>query len=238
MATVICVDGLGGHPKTTFGGLMEALKEHDVVLVDTEFVYEHEDRVQFVLDAYRECGDKDVFLIGQSAGGSAVRVAAERLEKMGKHLSGVVLLSPAMPRGIPFMTTTLVDVMLPRWKELLLGLTIFSTEEEYRALVTPLPLASEYAVTNRRPISGVEGRMLAFLPPKFVGYSFPTLHIFGGKDRWIAPRAQRKLARKLAQRSKVTLHKVSKAGHLVLASNEKTEIIEMIREWIVSHSSS
>jgi alpha-beta hydrolase superfamily lysophospholipase len=239
-ATLICVDGLGGHPETTFGCLKKTLEQmgHKVVLIDTPGVRTHEDRVQLILDEYTLQHGGDIFLVGQSAGGSAVRIAAERLEKLGKCLTGIIQLSPAMPFGIVFMTWPLARVMKGRLWELFLGRSISTTMREYKTLVSPLSQEVEYEiVTSRQPVPGLEGRTLAFNPPRFVGYSFPTLHIFGSEDRWIAPRAQHILSKRLRKRSKTISYEVAGAGHLTLMSEKRNKIFALIQEWIGARSS-
>ena len=235
MSTVICVDGLGGHPEVTFGYLKKVLNKggHTVVLPSTFHVHSHEDRVHLALRAFDMCDDTSIFLLGQSAGGSAVRIAAERLSKVGRHLSGVIQLSPAMPFGILFMTPTLLRAIGKRWHELLRGEKIIPTREEYAALVSPLQREIQDRIVSwRQPISGKEARTLALAPPRFDGYTFPTLHIFGDQDKWIAPSAQFKLSKKLGKRSKVSVHEIKGAGHLTLASEKKEGVARIIQEWI------
>ncbi|MEX1120340.1 MAG: alpha/beta hydrolase family protein, partial [Candidatus Paceibacterota bacterium] len=224
MVTIICVDGLAGHPEYTFSALQSALEAngHIVNTIDTSAVASHADRVKLALCAY-DTAMKPVVFVGQSAGGSAVRIAAERLEKEGKPLAGVVLLSPAMPRGILFMTRALWSVMKGRVREVFLGKPIRPTEKEYTTLIEPLPFIEGFAaIRSRQVVSGIECRDLLF-PPKFVGYSYPTLHIWGVEDRWIAPSAQRKLNTMLKKSSEVTTHELPHMGHLTLASHRREE---------------
>lgn len=242
MATIICMDGLGGHPDTTFGSLRNVLESdgHKVVIIDTSSVVSHEDRVKLILEAYNNLGgNRDLFLLGQSAGGSAVRITAEKLENMGKLLGGVILLSPAMPFGVWFVTLSLMKVMLANLREFLFGQTVTITEIEHLTLVEPIAIkASPELITKRQPISCIEGRELAFYPPKFVGYKFPTLHIFGEKDAWISPRAQRVFSKMLRRSSTTVSSEILGAGHLTLASEKSGDVVRTIQEWIVAMSSS
>jgi alpha-beta hydrolase superfamily lysophospholipase len=236
MATVICVDGLGGHPETTFRELKVALESvgNRVIILDTTRVVTHEDRVKMIENEYAKQlnSSEQIFLVGQSAGGSAVRILAERLNRSGLHLSGVVLLSPAMPFGIYFMTAKLFLVMLVRFIQLLLGRTISMTDSEFEMLTSPIAEEMRDVISKRQMVSGVEGRKLAFFPPKFVGYSYPTLQIFGREDKWIAPRAQRKLGKMLRKHGEVTTFETDGAGHLTLASSEWQMVAQLIQRWI------
>ncbi|MFA6339100.1 MAG: alpha/beta hydrolase [Candidatus Paceibacterota bacterium] len=240
MAKIIYVGGLGHHPETTFKPIKDRLEQegHEVIILDTSHINTHEDRVQLVLKEY----DKyyigahigvDVFLLGQSAGGSAVRIAAERLEKEGKPLAGVILLSPAMPFGIFFMTLPLWNIMKKRWAEILFGKVINPTEEEFETLLAPLAKEGRAeTLASRRSISGIESRTLAFNSPRFVGYKFPTLHIFGDCDKWIAPSAQRKLSKKLRIRSDVCTREVEGTGHITFTSRKGDRVVSLIVGWI------
>jgi pimeloyl-ACP methyl ester carboxylesterase len=242
MATVICADGLGGHPSTTFGELKNELEGlgHIVILLDVDGIKTHSERVERLITCYTQIWKQGelIYFIGQSAGGSAVRIAAEKIfsnPRLPRLLTGVCMLSPAIPRGIFFLTWTLFCRMSYRLSELLLGKMIEMGEDEYASLV--LPIASDkYAevVANRQAISGAEGRELAFYPPKLESNHFKTLHIYGTDDRWIAPSAQRKLSFWMSRNLGIpmSIFAVEGAGHLTLASNKRKEVIEKIVEWM------
>lgn len=235
MALAILVDGLAGRPETTFGSLKDELEQggHRVVLIDTSRVVTHEDRVQLVLNCYNNSMDEEVFFIGLSAGGSAVQVAAERIGK-SEHLEGAILLSPAMPRGVFFMTRPLGWLILARLKNLLMDTTIVPTAEEYEELVSPLPEElREEILGARQPISSKEAFILTVRPPKLGKYHCPTLLIYGSEDRWITPQSYWELFRRIrAQGQAINIHEVAGAGHLVLASHKRSEVIETILDWI------
>lgn len=247
MATIVCADGLAGLPTMTFGTLRTALIEagHKALFVDMSHVETHEDRIGAVQKAYNQAlalGEK-VFLVGQSAGGSAVRVVAEDLCQVtgghsGEHLQGIIMLSPAVPSGQIFMTIPLCKVILRRAWDLLRGRMVNPTAEEYESLVAPLPeRVREHVIESRQAVSGIEARTLAFSPPPLRKIGVPVLHIFGNKDTWIAPYAQRKLAkrmRKIEEESDAFVQsiEIDGAGHLTLASELEGEVIERIVRWI------
>jgi len=236
MATIICVDGLGGHPKTTFGFLKKELvrQGHEVILLDTSGVRSHQDRIQLVLNEYYRHSGK-VFFVGQSAGGGAVRVAAEWLSKKKSPVAGVIQLSPSVPRGILFMTAPLWSVMKKRLWDLIRGNLVKTTGEEYKTLVGYVaPELRDEVYESRTPISCVEARELALYPAKFQGYGFPTLHIYGDRDPWISPKAQGRLNLQMSKYSTVTTHVVKGGGHLTLASDSRIKMSISILHWIGS----
>lgn len=242
MATIICMDGLGGRPEVTFHPLVSQLSAagHKVVFAPIDSIRTHTDRVARVIQAFNKASEdpqEKIFLVGQSAGGSAVRIAAERLTEMGRtaQLKGVIMLSPAMPMGILYMTKPLFKVMLGRFLDLILGRTIHATAEEYAQLVEPyVPDGKHDLVASRIPIPGPEARELALYPNRLRNYQVPTLVLYGDQDRWISPDAHRKLCGRLEQQSDldVTSQVVSGAGHLTLASHESDVALWKIQNWI------
>jgi pimeloyl-ACP methyl ester carboxylesterase len=241
MATIICMDGLGGHPQTTFGRLKTYLEQsnHKVVLLPIEGIETHEDRISRILtEYYRQDNPKYTFLLGQSAGGGAARVVAATLDYSNLPLGGVILLSQSMPLGVSYLTLSLAKRIIWRLPSLLLGKTIETTSDEYLDLVNPLsPELFEQSwfadiVSTRQDFPGKEARELAFWPRKFREYSFPTLAIYGDHDQWVSPGGHRKVCRKLERSSKVTKFEVEGSGHLTLASNRRMEVMEKIRTWI------
>lgn len=245
MALIICVDGLGGHPETTFADLARFLEvnRHHVTFADIEGIRTHEDRIQSVIQAFRNGqsmldemneDDRRIILIGHSAGGSAVRVAAARLRDEAS-LSGVVLLSQAMPRFTWYMTEALAKAMFWRSIDLLFARDIDMTSEEYTSLIQPAVSAKlRKSVDARQTIPGPEARTLAFWAPRLERYDKPTLVIYGERDQWISTNAHRKLCFKIARKctSHLESNEIPGAGHIILASDSSVQVIEMIKRWI------
>lgn len=160
MAILICMDGLAGCPGMTFGGLEKILTKngHSVILVDVEGIQTHDDRIKKVLSCYEHVrtnfpGEK-IFLLGQSAGGSAVRIAAESLEGLNQP-DGVILMSPAMPRFIWYGTPVLMKIMMKRLWQIICGKTLNSTDAEARKLLSPMSKdVCDAALFAREPIPG------------------------------------------------------------------------------------
>jgi len=240
LAIIICSDGLGGNPEVNFCNLKSELENagHKIVLVNTADVYDHEDRVNRVLKAYTDACSTNhslkIFLLGYSAGGSAVRIVAEKYNDSDGGPDGVIMLSPAMPRFVWFCTGTLVRIMFWRTFSLLFAKTLNMTENETSQLLGPLSKNMlDQLISASIPISTKEARKLAFFPNKFLGFKCPVLHIYGDADRWISPRAQRKLADMLRQKNPlVTSIQIPDSGHVILFSEHGNNVIKTIREWV------
>ena len=236
----VLVDGLGGNPRGTFEHLSRLLsgKEYRIILANTQQVRTHEDRVQAVLSAFSQATttdhNADIYLVGLSAGGSAARIIAERL---GNHsrLTGLIMLSPAMPRWVWFTTWTLAKVMLGHVREMILGRGFISlTTNEYLRLIAPAAgeEAQDYA-GNRIGISIAEARQLAFWPPGLGVCQCPTLIIGGDQDRWISPRATSTLAVMMTESGTRVDHCIIEgAGHLVTLPSTVETVADLIKRWI------
>ena len=238
MALYIYMGGLADNPEATTQLLKEKLEitGHTFVSVKVDGIITHDNRIARVINMfnhqYLKQGHKQIILVGQSAGGSAVREAAKRLEGHCA-LKGVVMLSPAMPRGIFFLTWTLFKRMARRIDDLLLGCSMDLTVEEHTALISPMESkALKAAVEARVQVPGNEARELAFLPPTFKPYSAPTLIIYGTEDQWINPKAQEKLIN-LMRKSGMYVERfiVYGAGHITLGSPKQNQVIETILSW-------
>ena len=236
MAIIICMDGLAGDPETTFGDLKRELEGvgHKVILIDVEGIENHSDRINRVSNCYKEARrnspEAKIFLAGQSAGGSAVRIATERMNENGPN--GIILLSPAMPRFIWFGTWTLLHIMVKRFRDLL-SKEIRLTDRELTRLLHPLPEKYlQKSLGNQHPISAEEARELAFFPPPFIGVNCPVLLIYGKQDRWIASKAQRKLAEMLKKKASVTEIPFEGLGHSTLISSRGHFVQFCIGKWI------
>ena len=244
MATIICVDGLGGSPSVTFDRLTTHAESagHRVVSVKTDGIVRHSDRVNRLICTYLDLKPilpegTDIFFVGHSAGGSAVMNSLRHL----KHLPrGVVLLSPALPRGVKYLTPQLLRVMVRNWREFIFGREINLSGHEFSLLSGPLVNASP----NIRPlpISGYEARDLALRAPSF--QSLPSeceiLHMWGEKDVWISLKGQMTLNDKLVEtsgRNRVTTVTFEKSGHALLHSLERDDVIKRILKWIKHRSS-
>ena len=235
----VLVDGLGGNPRRTFEQLSRLLsdQEYRIILADMQQVQTHEDRVQAALSAFSQATtdhNANIYLVGLSAGGSAARIAAERL---GTHprLTGLILLSPAMPRWVWFTTWTLAKVMLGYLWEMLFGRGYINIKTyEYTALIAPSDTEeAKEAAGHRIDISIEEARQLAFWPPSLGVCKCPTLIIGGDQDRWILPRAISTLAVMMTESgSRVDHCVIEGAGHLLTLPSTVETVADLIRGWI------
>lgn len=236
MSHVICVDGLAGNPNVTFNGLKTALEKegHKVHLMPVNDIVTHQDRVSRVSRVYEQVradfpNDRH-FIIGQSAGGSAVRLAVAKLDKEYQP-HGIILLSPAMPRGISFATKPLVRVMLRNVFSLIFRSQIALSDKDYSDLISPLPddVLSSLSGTQVL-ISTSEARELAFFPAQYLPISCNCTIIYGDCDRWINPDAQEKSANIMRRKRDLTKFviltcRIHGAGHFTLFHKETVDCI-------------
>jgi alpha-beta hydrolase superfamily lysophospholipase len=234
------MDGLGGTPYVTFSCLKERVEKegHKVVYLPVNGIKTHSDRVKRIIDGveafYKPEGK--LFLVGQSAGGSAVRIACEDLNT-AKKVSGIILLSPAMPRGIWYMTWTLFWTML-NWRyiwKLLLGIgEIVLRRLDYVQLISPIKCdLLDHASSRISPISSQEIRELAFNPPSLQPIHVHTLIIYGKRDKVIRPASFHQLARKIGRVSRsCEVVCFGEAGHTTLLSKGRCTVVERILKWV------
>jgi pimeloyl-ACP methyl ester carboxylesterase len=239
MATVICMDGLGGHPEVTFGELKIELERggHKVVYAEVEGINSHDERIQRIVDAFykeRFTAQDKIFLVGQSAGGGALRSAAKVLSRRNEEVSGVILLSPSMPRFEWFMTKPLAKCILRHLWRLFLAQDINSTQEQYESIIDPVAAELKTKVIeNRLALPGRESRTLAFWPPPLTCYSYRTLYVYAEHDNWIATSAHKRLCLKLSKLvPSFTEYEVLGSGHITLLSEKRSEVISKIVNWI------
>lgn len=238
MATVIFCDGLAGDGKLKFWDISNTLEVHGhtIRFANIRNVRTHDDRVQAVRNEVESVrsGEK-IILVGFSAGGSACHIAASGNNRW--HVSAEVLISPAMPRGIPVFTRQLLRCMMRHLIPLLLsrgGLEI--TSDELISLSGPLDMRiSLPMIRARRPVSLPEARELAFIPPKFIAPMHPVLYCYGTSDRWVSPRAHRKYVARLHASAPIMAPVYARpfaSGHDILSSRFGNDASEEIARWI------
>ncbi len=243
MSHFILMDGLAGSPAITFHELIGSLLDagHIVHTPDVQDIRSHGDRIDEALNASSsllsrqdKVKGEQIFLLGFSAGGSAIMSAAAYLSRLGIPLGGIILLSTAMPRWFWFMTPTLASKMTPRLLQMLSGQRINLRTKEYLDLVAPIDdRLVEYATQYLQPISGQEARQLAFHPPPFQIWNYPTLMIHGDNDKWVSTRSHRKLGKILSKRmgSLFEEMEVEGSGHHVLFSQRREDVFKKIVDW-------
>jgi pimeloyl-ACP methyl ester carboxylesterase len=234
------MDGLAGNPAITFAELSQVLARagHSVELVSIRDIDIHEDRIWAVKCSYQKARrsrpSESIVLLGYSAGGSAARILTERLSDTSiTPPDGLIMLSPAMPRWIWYSTTTLAWMMLRRIMDILFARRIRLSDAELLKLLGPVPRDMLPKILGKQiPIAGGEARKLIFPDPLGV-VNCPVLHIWGDQDRWIRPKAQHSLCRKMRERgTAVTSHVLNNCGHGILHSDARNELHRYILTWL------
>lgn len=191
-------------------------------------------RVEVLRDKVLHAKEK-VRLIGQSAGGLAALIVASELPE---KVSGVIAVSPAMPRGISPIGGPLLPIMsryaLKMWRHKLIQVST----KEYTKLALNHVTRPDAILKHRIPISGREATELStpWLQPKLEPAKVPTVIVYGTEDNWVSPKAHKKLANRLAQENPYTESiSVPHGGHLpVHAHNGEQVVIQALNslEWL------
>jgi pimeloyl-ACP methyl ester carboxylesterase len=154
---------------------------------------------------------RPVCIIGQSAGALAALMVASDSPAM---VRGVIAVSPAMPKGISPLSLSLMSVMWKYYHHMYMSHLIEVNPKDYTRLALNGVSKPEILLENRDKISGREAYELATdsLQPRLGEIYVPVVHVYGTKDRWVNPRAQRKLSQLLGNK-KISIA-VGGAGHL------------------------
>lgn len=155
--------------------------------------------------------ERPVCIIGQSAGALAALMVASDSPAMVK---GVIAVSPAMPKGISPFSLSLMSVMWKYYYHMYMDHVIHVAEKDYMKLALNGVSNPDILLANRQKISGREAYELATdsLQPRLGEIYVPLVHVYGTKDHWVNPRAQRKLSQLLGNK-KISIA-VGGAGHL------------------------
>ena len=239
---VICCDGLTGA-----GPRFEPFKRYiegdlrsniEVLIANTRDIATHQDRIDRVLYEIAKLDlDEDFILVGFSAGGSAVRVCAEQILTLrisSARLKGLVLISPAMPRGILCFTPTLIKYMIKHLLPLISSKgELRLTKQEILDLMSPASMYENSVVKDSIPISLPEANELAFRPPRLGSLkNLPILYLHGRNDRWVSPRAHAKFVAALRTGLARVTNIQYDFGHDVLYSTWASEAMIAIRCFI------
>jgi pimeloyl-ACP methyl ester carboxylesterase len=166
---------------------------------------------------------RPVCIIGQSAGALAALIVASDSPAMVK---GVIAVSPAMPKGISPLSLPLLSVMWKYYHHMCMNHLIEVTAKDYTKLALNGVLEPKIILESRDKISGLEANELATdsLQPRLGEIYVPVVHLYGTKDHWVSPRAQRKLSRLLGNKS-VSIA-INDAGHLPAHQLEGEKTVE------------
>ena len=185
------------------------------------------DRVKILYDAV-EASTEPVHIIGQSAGGLATLIVANKLPH---KVRGVIAVSPAMPRGISPLGLPLLRIMwryqIAMWRNKLINVeTSDYTELALNGVVKDRKFFPDF----RKPISGREATELStpWLQPKLGNIKVPVVYVYGNQDQWVSPRAHAEFARKLTQSNPTKTHVIvaKDMGHLPVHGHDRYFIMQ------------
>jgi pimeloyl-ACP methyl ester carboxylesterase len=176
----------------------------------------------------RELGNP--IIIGHSMGGILAQMVAER--GVGR---GIVLLSPAPPRGIPLMSIKLAIAQSRYMPAILSSRTVVPGRADLRALVVNrIPKTEQEMILDMLvPDSGRAAREMSVLgvPIDRTRVKVPTLVIGGEDDRFIPWRRYARVAKRYAAPFLLAPGR----GHMLIIEPKYEEICRWISEWIDEH---
>lgn len=172
-------------------------------------------------------------VFGHSMGG----LVAQKLGELGLA-RGLVLLSPAPPRGIGIMSWSLMRRQIRYLPALLRSKPVVPRFREARELVlNRVPAGNQQSVFSRFvPDSGRVGRELNFgsIPVderRLREGNCPVLVVTGDDDRFIPSR----IAERIAEKYKAPVFMTRGHGHLMLCEPGWEEAASFIADWIPRH---
>lgn len=165
-------------------------------------------------------------IIGHSMGGLIAQLVALR-----GVTRGIVLLSPAPPRGIPVLSLKLAIAQLRYMPAILMSRAVVPGRSDLRALVVNrLPEAEQNAVLDMLvPDSGRAGREMSILgvPIDRKKVRVPVLVIAGDQDLFIPLSRSRRVAARYAAQ----IHVARGRGHMLIIEPGYEEICGWIGQW-------
>lgn len=168
-------------------------------------------------------------LIGHSMGGLIAQLVATR-----NCVRGIVLLSPAPPRGIPVMSLKLAVAQARYMPSILRSRPVIPGRKDLRALVVNrVPEAEREVILDMLvPDSGRAGREMSLLgvPVDPARVTVPALVIAGDADLFI-PISR---ARKVAARYKAPIRVAPGRGHMLIVEPGYEELCAWIDDWIAT----
>ncbi len=189
-----------------------------------------EDYYQFLLGVVEKI-EGPVLLVGHSMGGFLTAKVSTN-EKLRDKVLGAVLLTPAAPKGILSLYTSVIRGNLSGFvKSAWLGKKFMLTFGEFRYLlngVSPKRIQEMLRKNHLTPESGTAARSFAFwlkdaeIEDKLI---CPTLVVGAEEDRWVPPKVTRQVAEKLG----AEYVEVKGLGHWVV---EDSGVLEKVLDWL------
>jgi pimeloyl-ACP methyl ester carboxylesterase len=204
---------LRGHGDSALSGRLGRVSIHD-----------YADDVERVA---RQLGDP--IIIGHSMGGLLAQLAAVR-----GIARGIVLLSPAPPRGIPVLSVKLAIHQAKYMPAIMTSRVVVPGRSDIRALVlNRVPEAErEMLLDLLVPDSGLAARQMSVfgVPVDRARVNVPVMVIAGNEDRFIPfSRAER-----VARRYGAPLRMAVGRGHMLIIEPGYEEICGWIADWVRS----
>ncbi|MEO5568322.1 MAG: alpha/beta hydrolase [Gemmatimonadaceae bacterium] len=172
----------------------------------------------------RELGNP--IIVGHSMGGLIAQLVALR-----DVARGIVLLSPAPPRGIPVMSLKLAMAQFRYMPAILMSRAVVPGRSDLRALVVNrLPQAEQDVVLDMLvPDSGRAGREMSIIgvPIDRKKLRVPVMVIAGDKDLFIPLSRSRRVAARYAAQ----IHVAPGRGHMLIIEPGYEELCRWIGEW-------
>jgi pimeloyl-ACP methyl ester carboxylesterase len=169
-------------------------------------------------------------IVGHSMGGMLAQMVGAR--GVG---CGLVLLSPAPPRGIPLMSIKLAIAQSRYMPAILTSRTVIPGRADLRALVVnKIPGAEQDMILDMLvPDSGRAAREMSMLgvPVDRDRVTVPMLVIGGEDDRFIPWRRYARVAKRYAAPFLLAPGR----GHMLILEPKYEEICRWISDWIVEH---
>jgi pimeloyl-ACP methyl ester carboxylesterase len=202
---------LRGHGDSALSGPLGRVSIHD-----------YTDDVERVA---RQLGDP--IIIGHSMGGLVAQLAAVR-----GIAKGVVLLSPAPPRGIPVLSVKLAIHQAKYMPAILTSRVVVPGRSDIRALVlNRVPEAErEMLLDLLVPDSGLAARQMSVfgVPVDRTRVSVPVLVIAGDQDRFIPFSRSERVAKRYGAPLRTALGR----GHMLIIEPGYEEICGWIADWV------
>ena len=183
------------------------------------------------IDAVRAKNPGPLVLLGHSMGGLvAARFVAERL----RSVDALVLSSPALDTGMTAFQKLLLAVLGPLAPNLALGNGlkpewISRDPAVVRAYVAD-PLVHD-RITPRLARFFVDAG--AFVATRTARWSVPTLLLYAGSDRCVAPAGSRAFAA-AAPKAAVTVREFASLFHEIFNEPEQREVFAVLGDWLSS----
>ncbi len=188
------------------------------------------DLADVIDDSTRQYGSKvPVIVIGHSMGGL---VAADLVRRDLRHVSGLVLSSPALNAGIGFFQKLLIGLLLKVAPDLRVDNGLKAQYVSRDPAVVKAYIADKLV---HRKISARLANYIASTGPKVIAaahtWTVPTLVLYAGKDRLVNPLGSSEFVR-AAPRSLVRAKCFEQMYHEIFNDPEQEHVFSALKTWL------